>query len=93
MALRGALATGAFLVLGMKHGGEDKESRDEAYRLVREFAERFNDRHGSISCKELAGCDISTPEGLQTMREQKLRSKVCTGLVRDAAEILEGMVA
>ena len=38
------------------------------------------------------GCDISTPEGMQAMKERSLRSGVCTPLVRDAAEILEAML-
>jgi C_GCAxxG_C_C family probable redox protein len=83
--------TGAFLILGMKYGGEDKDARDRAYQMVREFANRFKARHGSLLCKDLMGCDISTAEGLQAMRDRKLRSAICTGLVRDAAEILEAM--
>jgi putative acetyltransferase len=86
------VATGAFLILGLKHGGEDKDARENACQTVREFAGRFKARHGSLRCKDLLGCDISTPEGLQAMREQKRRSAICTGLVRDAAKILEAML-
>lgn len=83
--------TGAFMVLGLRHGGEDNGARQKAYQMVREFATRFTARHGSLLCKDLMGCDISTPGGLQAMREQKLRTTVCSGLVRDAAKILEEM--
>jgi C_GCAxxG_C_C family probable redox protein len=83
--------TGAFMILGLKHGGEDNDARQKAYQMVREFANRFKARRGSLLCKDLVGCDISTPEGLQTMKDQKLRSTICTGLVRDGAEILEAM--
>ena len=84
--------TGAFMILGMQYGGEDKNARTKACAMVREFADRYRARHGAIACRDLVGCDISTPEGVQTMRENKLRSKICTGLVRDAAEILEEML-
>lgn len=84
--------TGAFLVLGLKHGGEGSDAREKTFRAVREFAGQFEARHGSLLCKDLLACDISTAQGALTMKEQKLRSKVCTGLVRDAAEILEGML-
>jgi C_GCAxxG_C_C family probable redox protein len=89
MARTCGAVTGAFMVLGLKHGGEDADSRENAYRKVRQFASQFEARHGSLLCKELMGCDISTPEGMQAMKERGLRSAVCTGLVRDAAEILE----
>jgi C_GCAxxG_C_C family probable redox protein len=83
--------TGAFMILGLRLGGEDAEARERAYQAVQEFAKRFESRHDSLVCKELMDCDISTPEGIQAMKEQKLRSNICAGLVRDAAEILEAM--
>lgn len=92
MAQTCGAVTGAFMVLGLKHGGEDGDAREKVYQLVREFASRFEARHGSLLCKDLMGCDISTPEGVQTMKEKKLRSGICTGLVREAAEILEAML-
>ena len=92
MAQTCGAVTGAFLVLGLKHGGEDHDAREKTYQMVREFAARFTARHGWLLCKDLMGCDISTPEGLQAFKDQKLRSGVCTGLVRDAAEILEGLL-
>ena len=66
--------TGAFMVLGLKHGGEDMEAREKAYRLVREFASQFEARHGSLLCKDLMGCDISTPEGMQATKDRGLRT-------------------
>lgn len=84
--------TGAFMALGLKHGGEEAEAREKAYQLVQEFAARFKQRYGSLVCKELIACDIGTPEGLQTMKDKKLRSGVCTGLVRSAAEIVESLL-
>lgn len=81
--------TGAYLVLGMKHGGEDNDARQKAYQMVRQFAQRFKARRGLLLCRELMGCDISTPEGLQSMRDRGLRSSLCSQLVRDAAQILE----
>ena len=84
--------TGAFMALGLKYGGPDSESKDKTYELVRELADRFRARHGSLECRELLGCDVSTPEGRQRAKEQGLHSTVCTQIVRDAAEILEGLL-
>jgi len=87
----GAL-TGAFMALGLKYGGPDSKSKDKTYELVRKLADRFRARHGSLECRELLGCNLSTPEGRKHAIEQRLHSTVCTQIVRDAAEILEELL-
>jgi len=84
--------TGAFLVLGLKHGrtkAEDAAARDRTYALVGEFIDRFTARHGHFRCKDLLGCDIGTPEGRKMADEKKLHQTRCEDFVRDAAVILE----
>lgn len=84
--------TGAFMVIGLKHGRaavEDAQAHETTYRLMNEFVRRFKLRNGSIVCRELLGCDISTTEGLRSARQQNLFTTVCPGYVRDAAEIIE----
>jgi len=49
---------------------------------------RFCERHGTVICKELLGCDPGTPEGLAEVRARDLHATICTGLVRAAAELL-----
>ena len=96
MAQTCGAVTGAFMVIGLKYGAidaEDKETKEKAYALVREFSDRFKSRHGSISCQDLLGCDISKPEGEKVAREQKLFETICPKLVKDAAELLEEMLA
>jgi C_GCAxxG_C_C family probable redox protein len=83
--------TGAFMVLGLKAGNtlaEDRASKEAAYDLAREFAERFRKRHGSILCRELLGCAIDTPEGLQAARQRGLFKELCPRLVGDSSEIV-----
>ncbi len=84
--------TGAFMVIGLKHGNarvEDKQAKERAYSLIREFVDRFKSRNGSIVCRELLGYDISTPKGLKLIREKKLTTTLCPKFVQDAAEIVE----
>jgi C_GCAxxG_C_C family probable redox protein len=84
--------TGAFLVIGLKHGkthAEDDEAKERTYRLVQEFVDRFKARNGSIVCRELLGCDLSIPEQRALAQEQKLTATLCPRFVRDAAEIIE----
>ena len=84
--------TGAFMVVGLKHGmtksGAD-EAREKTDAVVHEFVVRFKSRNGTIVCRELLGCDISTPEGLKTAERERHFKKLCPGFVQDAAEILE----
>ena len=96
LALTCGAVTGAFMAIGLKYGAVeagDQEAKDNTYALVREFADRFRSCHGSITCQELLGCDISKPEGLEMAREQGLFKTTCPRLVRDAAEILEEILA
>ena len=54
--------------------------------------ERFVAKHGSLLCRELLGCDMSQPGGIEEARDKGLFAKTCTGLVRDAAEIAEELI-
>lgn len=84
--------TGAMLVIGLKYGKvtpEDDGAKERTYYLVQEFAERFRNRNGSILCRELLGCDLSTPGGLKEARKQKVFELVCPGFIKDSIEILE----
>jgi C_GCAxxG_C_C family probable redox protein len=85
--------TGAFMVLGLRHGGSspDPQTKELVYAKVRECADRFKARNGSLLCKDLLGCDISTSEGREAAKEKNLFTTICPKVVRDAAEILEEM--
>jgi C_GCAxxG_C_C family probable redox protein len=86
--------TGAMMVLGLRYGGStpDREAKERTYAKIREFADRFKTRNGFLLCRELLGCDISTPEGFETAKEKDLFRSVCPKCVQDAAEILEEML-
>lgn len=86
--------TGAFMVMGLRHCSTDCNTpggRAEVYARVVDFADRFRQRNGSISCRELLGCDISTADGMKQAREQNLFNTTCVKMVEDASEILEEM--
>jgi C_GCAxxG_C_C family probable redox protein len=87
--------TGAFMVIGLKHGktkARDNASRERTDELVRELASRFRSRNNSITCRELLNCDISTSEGLKAAKKEKHFKKRCPKYVQDAAEILEELL-
>ena len=83
--------TGAYMVLGLAHAGADCDTlvgRQTVYAAVRSFGEQFRERNGSLECRELMGCDISTPEGHQRAVEQLLFVTRCPAFVRDAVELV-----
>jgi C_GCAxxG_C_C family probable redox protein len=93
----GAVAAG-YLVLGLKHrrtlptfGDVGKER--EIFARIRSFVEEFRKRHGAITCRELLGVDVFSPEGLSEGRRRGLFRERCPRYVRDAITILESVSA
>ena len=84
--------TGAFMVLGLascRKQCRTTAERQPACDAVTAFAAEFRRRHGTLVCRELLGCDVSTPEGAAAAREQGLFKTRCVDIVRGAAELLE----
>ncbi len=84
--------TGAFIVIGLKHGktkADDDKAREKTYELANELVRRFKKRNATIRCRELLGHDLSTGEGREAVMEQNLFVTRCPKFLRDAAEILE----
>jgi C_GCAxxG_C_C family probable redox protein len=87
--------SGAFLLIGCKHGKikkEDSAANETTYRLVKELSEQFITKHGSVSCKELIGCNLQTPEGQKYFTENNFKVLKCCVYVNDAAELVEKLL-
>ena len=87
--------TGAFMVLGLKHGRVDpldEQTKEKTYELVEQFVSRFKSRNRFIACRDLLGCDIGDPEGHEMAEKNRLFDTLCPKLVQDAAEILEELL-
>jgi C_GCAxxG_C_C family probable redox protein len=88
--------TGAYMVIGMKYGKfreDDNAAKERTYEKVRGFSESFIARNRSINCSELLGCDLGTSEGMEKAKKEGLIATICPRLVRDAAEILDEIIA
>jgi len=59
------------------------------YSRVAAFADEFKAQHGALTCRELTGCDMRTPEGMADMKARDLHHTLCRKLVASAAEMLE----
>ena len=87
--------TGAFMVIGLLHSMTKKgdlPQKERSYEYIRQFADSFRKRNGSLVCRELMGVDVSTPEGFAESKARNIPRTVCPKFVRDAAEILEEML-
>lgn len=72
--------SGAVLLAGLKNSGgnlENPTTKGATYKLSREIAKQFQEKNGSVVCKELKGMESGCP----------LRS--CDGCIEDAAVLAE----
>ncbi len=86
--------TGALMILGLRFGAQDASdtaAKAGVYAKVAEFYSSFESRCDSVVCRDLLGCDISAPEGMEHATDGNLFKTVCPKLVQTAAEILEEM--
>jgi C_GCAxxG_C_C family probable redox protein len=89
-------ATGAFMVLGLALCGPEcvvREQRAGICAKVAEFGARFRGRRGAVDCPDIIGCDLRTPEGARTAREEGRFDGRCAPAVRDACNLLEEMLS
>jgi C_GCAxxG_C_C family probable redox protein len=86
--------SGAVMVIGLKYGNSDitdLDSKRNCYMQTSEFLKLFREKNGSIVCRDLLGCDISTESGMKQAKDKGLFTTVCVDLVKDAIELLENL--
>lgn len=84
---------GAVMAIGLEHGRDfEVEDRYGAWRLAREFRQRFEAEMGTIGCRELTGADLSTEEGRQQYRSSDRPIMVCLRAGGRAYEIVLEML-
>ena len=84
---------GAAMALGLKFGrSRAEESKDPAYDAVRKLMDLFQDRYGTVSCKDLIGMRMRDVE-LTAEEKQKLHDDICSGIMENtiswAVDIIE----
>ena len=84
--------SGAIMVLGLKYGNSiegDVETKEHIYSLTREFMKRFEEKNGSVVCKQLLGYDLSNPEEHEILKKNDTFKQKCPFFIEDAVDILE----
>ncbi len=88
--------SGALMVLGIMCGHDDPKDLDaksEHYKLVREFADRFREKNGSIICRELlAGVQVTEGGEPEERTEDYYKKRPCPELCYVAASIVEELL-
>jgi len=93
MGLTCGAVTGAFMVIGLDRGyaasGLDRPAKEAMYGAIQGFAREFSEAHGSIACRDLLGCDISSLSGYHEAIEKDLFHALCPKFVDTSVLILE----
>jgi len=80
---------GGVMALGLVLGrGGSMEEMMANLDIAQDFARRFRERMGHVTCRDLTGCDISTPEARMQYMDSKVPEEVCFPAVGTAYEIV-----
>lgn len=91
----GALA-GAVMAIGLRFGSPDPTEADKRKLItgyVSQLINRFRDSFTDTDCRELIGCDLSTPQGAKKAKEEKVRTQKCRHFVRSTVELATDLCA
>ena len=86
------------MVIGLKYGKEKSDGTrygtetETTYRLVADLARKFQDKNGSIYCRELIGYNLMDPTERAKVVELGLFKTTCRKCILDAVELLEDML-
>ena len=88
--------SGALMVLGLKNGHYiqgDVKGKEQAYKLAKEFTDRFREQQGNIVCKELLGYDLSNLDDYKLLADKGIFKTECPKFIECAIEVLESMLS
>jgi hypothetical protein len=84
------------MVIGLKYGSSIPENctgKEKTYEIIREFINEYTSLHGSVTCTELLGYDLSDPKSYAEAQEKRVAAQKCPKLVEDAVLILEKIIS
>lgn len=85
--------SGMFMVAGLLYGYDDPndaKGKEEHYERIQELAKKFEEKNGTIVCRNLLGLNVQHDSPKPEARTNEYyKKRPCVELVGDAAEILE----
>jgi C_GCAxxG_C_C family probable redox protein len=79
--------SGSVMALGLVYGRKDPKdtgTKEKTYEIVDEYLKKFKEKYGTLTCRELTGCDMLTPEGLKKAKDEKVHVNICAPIVEFA---------
>lgn len=80
-----------FMIAGLKYGylANDDEAKEKHYEFIQKLAKEFEEKNGTIICRELLGLDVKHDSPTPSKRtEQYYKERPCAELVASAASII-----
>jgi C_GCAxxG_C_C family probable redox protein len=87
--------TGSFMVISVyncQKYSDNNARKENTYKMIQDFNEKFKSLHGTTNCRELINCDLNTEEGRQFAKANRLFENVCEKCVSDSVMILENLI-
>ena len=85
--------SGMFMIVGLLYGYDGPETgqvKADHYARIQELAHRFEEKHGSIVCREMLGLSVHRDSPVPEARTSEYyKKRPCAEIIGDAAEILE----
>lgn len=85
--------TAALMVMGLRNGQEMANTPAPAPGALNAQAsalmKTFKERHGSLLCRELTGCNMSTAEGMEQFKNRDLKHTLCNRFISSSIELLQ----
>ena len=79
--------SGSVMALGLVYGRKDPKdtgTKEKTYGIVDEYLKKFKEKYGTLTCRELTGCDMLTPEGSKKAKDEKVHVNICAPIVEFA---------
>lgn len=96
MAKTCGTVTGSMLVLGLANSSgqsHDHQTKQITINAVQDFSQQFEEKFGSLECKDLLGHDISNDQGYKDARAAKVFQHKCPQFVEGSVAILETLLS
>lgn len=87
--------TGAFMVLGIynsKLHANNSDAVNATNEMVKRFTHYFDALHGSLDCKSILNCNLSTVEGERQFQDQDLKKNICSKCISDSIKLIELLI-
>lgn len=87
--------TGGVMAIGLKYGHSvkgDTDTKLSAYGKTEAFMKAFEDKKGSVICRDLLKYDLTISDEFEQIKEQELFKKICPVCIEEAVKLLEEVI-